>query len=61
MSPQQFVLLVRLKEAARILKAEKRSIGETTIMIGFTDQKYFSYAFKKQFGITPSQFAKEEK
>ncbi|TLX76421.1 response regulator [Labilibacter sediminis] len=61
MSPQQFVLLVRLKEAARILKTEKRSIGEITIMIGFTDQKYFSNAFKKQFGITPSQFAKEEK
>lgn len=59
LSPQQFILIIKLKEAARIMKHDHKNISETAYMTGFSDPKYFSMLFKKQFGITPSQFLKD--
>ncbi|MBI9062688.1 MAG: response regulator [Marinilabiliaceae bacterium] len=59
LSPQQFLMTIKLKEAARIMKEERRNISETAYMIGFSDPKYFSQIFKKHFGMTPSQYLKE--
>ncbi|MCG8581745.1 MAG: ATP-binding protein [Bacteroidales bacterium] len=57
-SPQQFLMTIKLKEAARIMKEEEKNISETAYLIGFTDPKYFSQTFKKYFGVTPSQYLK---
>ncbi len=57
-SPQQFLMTIKLQEAARIMKDEGKNISETAYMIGFTDPKYFSQTFKKYFGVTPSQYLK---
>jgi DNA-binding response OmpR family regulator/ligand-binding sensor domain-containing protein len=59
LSPQQFVINLKLKEAARIMKEESKNISETAFMVGFTDPKYFSQTFKKHFGMTPSQYLKK--
>jgi DNA-binding response OmpR family regulator/ligand-binding sensor domain-containing protein/nitrogen-specific signal transduction histidine kinase len=59
LSPQQFVINLKLKEAARIMQKENKNISETAFMVGFTDPKYFSQTFKKHFGITPSQYLKK--
>lgn len=59
LSPQQFLMTIKLKEAARIMKEEGRNISETAYMVGFSDPKYFSQIFKKHFGMTPSQYLKE--
>jgi len=56
LSPQQFVINIKLKEAARIIKEENQNISETAYMVGFSDPKYFSQTFKKHFGMTPSQY-----
>lgn len=55
-SPQQFLMTIKLQEAARIMKEEGKNISETAYLIGFTDPKYFSQTFKKYFGVTPSQY-----
>ncbi|MCU4174410.1 hybrid sensor histidine kinase/response regulator transcription factor [Carboxylicivirga sp. N1Y90] len=59
LSPQQLLMTIKLKEAARILKEEGKNISETAYMIGFTDPKYFSQTFKKYFGMTPSEYLKK--
>ncbi|WP_430809545.1 MULTISPECIES: ATP-binding protein [unclassified Carboxylicivirga] len=59
LSPQQFLMTIKLKEAARIMKEDGHNISETAYMIGFTDPKYFSQTFKKYFGVTPSQYLKK--
>ncbi len=59
LSPQQLLMTIKLKEAARILKEENKNISETAYMIGFTDPKYFSQTFKKYFGMTPSEYLKK--
>ncbi|WP_439183365.1 response regulator transcription factor [Carboxylicivirga taeanensis] len=57
-SPQQFLMTIKLQEAARIMKEDGKNISETAYLIGFTDPKYFSQTFKRYFGVTPSQYLK---
>ncbi|MBK3518232.1 hybrid sensor histidine kinase/response regulator transcription factor [Carboxylicivirga marina] len=59
LSPQQFLMTVKLKEAIRIMKEEGHNISETAYRVGFTDPKYFSQTFKKYFKVTPSQYLKD--
>lgn len=57
-SPNDFIRLQRLKRAADLLKQRRYTIMEIAIMTGFSDTKYFATIFKKQFGVTPSSYAK---
>lgn len=54
-SPQEFIRLIRMKEAANLLR-QQIPVQEVALLIGFTDAKYFSTAFKKHFGVSPSKF-----
>ena len=45
-------------EAKAMLSQSQLSISEVAIAVGMTDQSYFTRLFKKQEGITPSQFRK---
>ena len=53
--PNDFIRNVRLNKAKELLKLRKYSIGEVSTMVGFSDPKYFSTCFKKQFGVSPSK------
>lgn len=51
-----FIRTVRLKVAAANIAASSGSIGEIAASVGFLDANYFSNCFKKQFGLTPSNY-----
>jgi len=55
-SIQDFVRIVKLRKASRMLLESNASIAEIAFQAGFSNTKYFSTAFKKQFGKTPSLF-----
>jgi ligand-binding sensor domain-containing protein/DNA-binding response OmpR family regulator/nitrogen-specific signal transduction histidine kinase len=55
-SVNDFIKSFRLKQAARLLKAGGLSISEIAYSVGFNDRKYFSLEFKKQFGISPTDY-----
>lgn len=55
-TPYQYVLNRKMDEAARILRAKSRSIGEVSELLGFPDTPTFSKLFKKTFGKSPSLF-----
>lgn len=55
--PNDFIRIVRLNKAKELLASRRHSIGEVSSMVGFSDPKYFSTCFKKQFGTSPSKFA----
>lgn len=59
-NPNEFIRIIRLKQAAEILKSNDVSIAEVADMVGFGSQSYFSTAFTKQFNISPKQW-KENK
>lgn len=60
MSVNDFIKSIRLKKAAQLLQLKTYSVNETSLMVGFYDRKYFSREFKKQFGLTPREYAKAD-
>jgi signal transduction histidine kinase/ligand-binding sensor domain-containing protein/DNA-binding response OmpR family regulator len=57
----EFVLNQRMRKAARLIIESDRSMREVMEEIGIESQAYFTNAFKKEFGETPSAFAAKHK
>jgi AraC-like DNA-binding protein len=55
-SPGDFIRNVRLKRAAWLLQNQADSVSQIGLTVGFEDQSYFSKSFKKQFGVSPSEY-----
>lgn len=53
--PNDFIRIMRLNKAMELLKTRRYTIGEVSSQVGFSDPKYFSTCFKKQFGTSPSK------
>lgn len=56
MSPNEYLMRYRISKATALLEAGNLTIGETAFSTGFSDQLYFSRAFKKYMGIPPSRY-----
>ncbi len=54
----QLMRSLRLQRAADLLKQKAGSVSEICYQLDFNDPAYFSRAFKKQFGCSPSEFVK---
>ncbi len=61
LSPKEYLQQKRLDYACNLLKCGLYRVGHIAQMCGFGDEKYFSTAFKKEKGVTPKAYAKEEK
>lgn len=46
---------IRLNEAYELLLSRELNVSEVAYRVGFSDPKYFSTCFKKQFGISPTK------
>lgn len=55
-SPQTYILKVRINAASRELAHTDKSITEVYLDNGFYDQSYFGRQFKKFTGVTPRQY-----
>jgi YesN/AraC family two-component response regulator len=53
-SPAEFIKTIRLNHASELLRSGKYTITEVSEMCGFSNANYFSTAFKKHFGDTPT-------
>jgi signal transduction histidine kinase/DNA-binding response OmpR family regulator len=53
-----FIRSIRLQRSAELLNQTDKTISEICFEVGFNDQAYFSRAFKKQYGKSPSAFRK---
>lgn len=58
-SPQAYISQIRLRRAVELLKKGGRNINEVAFECGFGDPKYFSTAFKKYFGKTPTEYQRD--
>ncbi len=58
LSPIELMRQVKLKIAAQML-AKGYNVNEAAFHIGFNDTRYFSKQFKELFGVSPSQYRKE--
>lgn len=51
-----YILQVKLSYAKKILASQHKTIGEVAAECGVYDVNYFSRVFKKQTGVTPTQY-----
>ncbi len=56
MPPNDYIRLIRLKQAAKLLSEGHYRINEVCYIVGFCNPSYFANCFQKQFGILPKDF-----
>ena len=56
MPANRFIRNVRLHEAAVLLRDPERSVSDVAFDTGFRDPDYFGRAFRKHFGMTPTEY-----
>jgi len=60
-SATEFVRYVRMKKAIKLMKEGNFNIDEIGYAVGFNSHSYFTQCFRKQFGMTPSEYIQEQK
>ncbi len=56
----QYVTELRIQKACELLKGSEGSLETVAHQVGFTDVFYFSKVFKKQCGLSPSSYRRQE-
>ncbi len=59
-SPQKYIRDVRMKRALSMMESLAYSVKEIAIKCGFSDCSYFSYVFRKMYGISPTKYIEEK-
>jgi CheY-like chemotaxis protein len=54
----EFIRLIRLKQALKLMETKKHSLAEIAYLTGFTSPAYFTKSFKDQYGKPPSEYLK---
>ena len=57
-SPTQYILSIRVKNAASLLETTDYSMAEIAAIVGYDDPLYFSRLFHKLKGLSPTQYRK---
>ena len=56
MSPVDFLRHIRMQRAEELITKSQYPFSQIAYMVGFSDPKYFSKCFKKETGMTPSEY-----
>lgn len=59
--PNQYLLMLRLRNATRILQETNLSISEVAFECGFNSEYYFSRIFKQKMHFNPSEIRKDDR
>ena len=57
--PGDFIRIVRLNKAARLILNNFGNISEIALEVGFSNPSNFAKAFREQFGVSPTNFNKQ--
>jgi len=60
-TPYEYQIQQKIFSASNMLKNTKMSVKEIASSLGYDDQHYFSYMFKKRCGMSPIQYRKQNK
>ena len=59
-TPMEFVQLVRLQAAARMLRSSDLPVKAVAAAVGYASRSHFSHAFRAEFGVDPTGFRNVE-
>ena len=57
-TPMQYILNIRINNAVTLLETTDYNVAEISAIVGYDNPLYFSRIFKKQRGISPSDYRK---
>lgn len=60
LSANEFIRNIRIKKACELLLEYDKNISEVAYLVGFNNPKYFSNIFKKETGLSPSEYIKSK-
>ena len=60
-SPVELIRRIRLNRAAELIENKFGNISEIALEVGFSNPAYFADCFKKQYGVTPTQYQRGNK
>ena len=60
-TPNRWLVQRRLQEAHFLIDKKRKKPSEIYLDLGFEDLSHFSYAFKKQFGLAPTELTGQKK
>ena len=55
-APLDFIRTIRMKRAAQLLEKTQMTVSEIAYEVGFSNPKYFTKYFKKEFNTLPSEY-----
>lgn len=58
MSPQELTRSIKLKIACTMLLDKNNNVSDVAYSLGYSEAKYFSACFKKEFGMSPRDYIK---
>ena len=58
--PSELIRSIRLRKAAILLLNQANSVSQISFTVGFDNHSYFSKAFKKHFGVSPSEYLQSQ-
>jgi AraC-like DNA-binding protein len=58
--PSELIRSIRLRKAAILLLNQANSVSQISFTVGFDNHSYFSKAFKKHFGVPPSEYLQSQ-
>ena len=56
----EFIRNIRLEQAVRLLKEQKINVTQVAYTVGFSNVAHFSTVFRKQFGVSPSEYIEQQ-
>lgn len=60
MTPMHYILTIRIANAQNLLETTTYNITEIANIVGYENPLYFSRLFKKQTGLSPSEYRKKQ-
>jgi DNA-binding response OmpR family regulator len=61
LGPNEYIRMIRLKEAAKLMIKNNLNISEISLMVGFNNPAYFTKCFKDYYHLSPTEFISKNK
>lgn len=56
----EFIRNIRLEQAVRLLEEQKINVTQVAYSVGFSNLAHFSTVFRKQFGVSPTEYMEQK-
>jgi AraC-like DNA-binding protein len=60
-SPSAYLIRFRIQRACQLLRHSALPVGAVALSVGFGDPYYFSRAFRREMGVSPTEYREDSR